>query len=361
MQLKPNETIYIYAYEARRKGSVVCGKRVVIPNDTKILAQAQVEGTNCFLGRDDNCESVCKFLRDAGIWSAADVLRGGMDASQYKDYVLTLLFNTGLKASEYRINMQPFIILACLLSWPLIAQPMLTPAGASCDPLTGLCTPASIDAPSETVPFRDDVEIIYVGDPMCSWCWGISPALNRLERAAVANGIPYRIVLGGLRPDDSETWNDDLKQFLRHHWEEVNKRSGQPFSYALLEAESFNYNTEPACRAVVAARNLNPNVESRFFELTQHRFYVLNQDPGNVAFYAPICAELDLDYAQFKVLFSSAEVKNKTLRDFQTNRSWGVTGYPTVIFRKGTQLTAIARGYAEFAQMWEVVSKSMNE
>lgn len=28
----------------------------------------------------------------ASIWSAADVLRGGMDASQYKDYVLTLLF-----------------------------------------------------------------------------------------------------------------------------------------------------------------------------------------------------------------------------------------------------------------------------
>lgn len=56
-----------HAYEARRKGSVITGKRVVIPNDTKILAQAQVEQTDCFLGRDDNCESVCKFLREAGL------------------------------------------------------------------------------------------------------------------------------------------------------------------------------------------------------------------------------------------------------------------------------------------------------
>ena len=28
----------------------------------------------------------------SSLWKSADELRGGMDASQYKDYVLTLLF-----------------------------------------------------------------------------------------------------------------------------------------------------------------------------------------------------------------------------------------------------------------------------
>lgn len=28
----------------------------------------------------------------SSLWASCDVLRGGMDASQYKDYVLTLLF-----------------------------------------------------------------------------------------------------------------------------------------------------------------------------------------------------------------------------------------------------------------------------
>lgn len=50
-------------FEARRKGSVIVGKRVVIPNDTKILAQAQVEGVDYFVGRDDNCEAVCSHLQ----------------------------------------------------------------------------------------------------------------------------------------------------------------------------------------------------------------------------------------------------------------------------------------------------------
>ena len=248
-------------------------------------------------------------------------------------------------------------ILACMISLPITAQTMLPPPGATCDPLTGLCTPAPLAGPSDTVPFRDDVEIIYVGDPMCSWCWGISPALNRLEKAATANRIPYRIVVGGLRPDDGQVWDEEFKEFLRHHWEQVTERSGQPFGEALFERDSFTYNTEPSCRAVVAARHLAPAAEGRFFELTQHGFYVLNQDPAEVSFYEPICKELGLDYDRFRKLFNSEEIAAETHRDFQLNRSWGVTGYPTVIFRKGEQLYAIARGFAEFERMWEAVTE----
>ena len=253
--------------------------------------------------------------------------------------------------------MHVWLIPILLLSIPLTAQRMTTPAPATCDPLTGLCTPAPIDGHVDTTDFRDDVEIIYVGDPMCSWCWGISPALNRLEKAAVANAIPYRIVLGGLRPGGGEAWTEEFKGFLRHHWEEVTERSGQPFGSDLFDKEDFNYDTEPACRAVVAARTLNPTVEGRFFELTQHRFYVLNEDPNEVTFYEPICEELDLDYDRFTALFTSPEIATATRRDFQLNRGWGVTGYPTVIFRKGDQLTAIARGYAEFDRMWDAVNQ----
>ncbi|MEM1357033.1 MAG: DsbA family protein [Bacteroidota bacterium] len=250
-----------------------------------------------------------------------------------------------------------FTLSLLLLMAKLNAQSLTPPPPGTCDPATGLCTPAPLTDLIEVVPFRDDVEIIYVGDPMCSWCWGISPALNRLEKAAAANSIPYRIVLGGLRPNNSQEWNAEFADFLRHHWEEVNKRSGQPFGYDLLEVTHFQYNTEPSCRAVVTARTINPKHESRFFELSQHRFYVQNEDPNEVEFYRPICQELGIDFEHFQTLFMSEEMKTATMRDFQLNRSWGVTGYPTVIFRKGEQLIAIARGYAAFEQMWAAVEQ----
>ena len=234
---------------------------------------------------------------------------------------------------------------------------MTIPPGSFCDPVTGLCTPAPIAETNTTVSLSGDQEIIYVGDPMCSWCWGISPELNRLERAAEANGIAYRIVLGGLRPDDSEERTEKFRGFLRHHWAEVTKRSGQPFGYDLLKREHFQYNTEPSCRAVIAARTMNPEVEGRFFELTQHHFYVKNNDPAETSFYGPICEEIGLDFQRFSELFYSEAIKAETLRDFQTNRQWGVTGYPTVIYRNGEKLHAIARGYADFEGMWDAVNE----
>ena len=233
-----------------------------------------------------------------------------------------------------------------------MSQTSDAPVGAYCDPATGLCTPAAL-APAPKLPAPDStLELIYVGDPMCSWCWGISPELHRLEQAAAANDIPYRIVVGGLRPDDGEVWNEQFRGFLRHHWEEVNERSGQPFGYELFDLAHFQYNTEPSCRAVVAARTMDAAVASRFFELTQHHFYVQNRDPKEVAFYRPICLALGLDFERFARLFDSEEIRRETQRDFQLNRSWGVRGYPTVVLAKAGKLYGLATGYSTFEEMW---------
>lgn len=221
-----------------------------------------------------------------------------------------------------------------------------------CDPETGLCTIPEVESDKVAVEQKDGVEIIYVGDPMCSWCWGISPALHQLEQRAAQEGIPFRIVVGGLRPGGGDPWNEQFQNFLKHHWEEVNERSGQPFGYSLFERESFNYDTEPSCRAVVAARTMDPTLEHRFFELVQHHFYVQNQDPATDTFYAPICKSLGLDYEAFLKLFHSEEIIAATKAEFQLNRQWGVRGYPTVLLRKDQQLFLLANGYAEFEQLW---------
>ena len=84
--------------------------------------------------------------------------------------------------------------------------------------------------------------------------------VGRLEQAVEVNGIPCRIVLGGLRPGGGEAWNEEFKGFLKHHWEEVTARSGQPFGDKLFSLDHFNYDTEPACRAVVVARGMKPEV-----------------------------------------------------------------------------------------------------
>jgi putative protein-disulfide isomerase len=227
-----------------------------------------------------------------------------------------------------------------------------------CDLVNGHCAPSNFEALSQlgTSP-TNKTELIYIGDPMCSWCWGIAPALKQLRNHYAKQNVPFGILAGGLRPGGGEPWDDAMKSLLKHHWSEVEKRSGQPFGYALLERDTFNYDTEPACRAVVTARTMmNENLLS-FFEAIQYKFYVLSEDPGNLSFYESICAQFGLDFTAFSTTFEQDEMRLATRDEFQLNRQWGVTGYPTVVLSHNNQLFSLAHGYAPFEAMHEVVER----
>ncbi len=198
---------------------------------------------------------------------------------------------------------------------------------------------------------ENNSEIIYVGDPMCSWCYGIAPQLILLRDYFKEKAIGFKIVVGGLRPGGGDPWNDEMKSFLKHHWEEVHKMSGQPFGYGLFKKEGFNYDTEPACRAVVAARPWLGNRELEFFEAIQKKFYVDSEDPSTIRFYNDLCTKFDIDFELFTKKYQNQTVVNDTYDEFRLNRQWGVRGYPTVLFRTGDELYLITNGYAKFDQM----------
>ncbi len=159
------------------------------------------------------------------------------------------------------------------------------------------------------------------------------------------------MVMGGLRPGGGEEWNTSFKNFLKHHWQEVQQKSGQPFDLSLFEKEHFNYDTEPACRAAVTARTIAPEKALAFYELIQHHFYVETQDPKQPEFYKPICKTLDIDYNKFLAAFTSEAMKEATRADFTKSRQLGVRGFPTVMYRKKDKRHVIASGYTDFESL----------
>ena len=232
-----------------------------------------------------------------------------------------------------------------------------------CDPETGICVPSSLHELQTigTKTLTDKTEVIYVGDPMCSWCWGISPDLIKLRDHYRSKEIGYRLLMGGLRPGGGDPWDDQMKNFLKEHWKHVHEASGQPFGYALMDLEAFNYDTEPSCRAVVAARPMVKEKEMEFFEAVQRKFYVESEDPATSAFYASICDEFGINYGAFVARFDSSEVRQETRDEFNLNRRWGVRGYPTVLLLHKDQLFMINNGYATFEQMNERIEHTMQE
>ena len=191
--------------------------------------------------------------------------------------------------------------------------------------------------------------VIYVGDPLCSWCWGIA---NELEEFVKSHSYPLQVVMGGLRPGTTKTWTAEERSFIRHHWVEVNKRSGQPINFDLIDQETpFVYDTEVPCRAVVTVRSIDSSKAFRFFKSIQKGFYVNNQDTNKEEFYEPLIKDIGLDFNDFILKFRSEELRKSTNDDFMWCRNVGANSFPTVVLDHSSQLHAIAIGYATAEDM----------
>lgn len=192
-----------------------------------------------------------------------------------------------------------------------------------------------------------DREFIYVGDPMCSWCHGFAPVV---KKAATEFGLPVQVRVGGLRAfENAEPLGERLKAFLSAEWAKIGDVTGQPFSTVALEREGWVYDTGPADQAVVAARNLNETSALNYFTALQHAFYAGGRDITQRETLVDVAEESGFDRGEFETAFDSAH--DDTLRDFAETRSWGVTGYPTLLIRTGDELVRAAAGYVSFENL----------
>lgn len=229
----------------------------------------------------------------------------------------------------------------------------------NCDAKTGLCKLPEPSAPPSPQPSEETTvpTVRYIGDPMCSWCWGISPALQALAAYCQAHGIHFSVHVGGLRAGGGDAWNTPFKDFLRREWETIQCVTGQPFGFTLLDEAAFHYDTEPACRAVVAMSQLLAESKDAsqavlaFFSGIQKQFYVDGADPKQAAFYRPLCAQAGVPYEEFLQRFESPQALAATREEFQRCRSWGIRAFPSLLLEQGGAMQLLASGHATGAAL----------
>ncbi len=173
----------------------------------------------------------------------------------------------------------------------------------------------------------DTDTLIYIGDPMCSWCYGFTPELQKVK-AAFPN-VHFKMVMGGLRAHGQESM-EELSGFLWEHWQEVQKASGQKFNFAILKSSNFYYDTEPACRSVCLVRMLYPEKEYAYFTALQYTFYHENLDPTEMETFVKVLKDMHLDPKEFEKQFRKQDAKDAVEQDFQAAAALQATGFPSL-------------------------------
>lgn len=192
--------------------------------------------------------------------------------------------------------------------------------------------------------------LIYIADPLCSWCYGFGPQLQTL--LAGLPDTPLDIVVGGLRAYNTEVMDDAAKNMLKSHWRHVEEATGLPFRYDLLARPGFIYDTEPACRAVVAARQLAPLATLDVFHAIQHAFYAEGQEVTDGKVLAAVAvaalqrAGTTVDAARFHALWTDEATAAATRDEFIQTQRWGISGFPTLVLEHGGKLELVTAGFA---------------
>lgn len=199
--------------------------------------------------------------------------------------------------------------------------------------------------------------LIFVGDPMCSWCYGFGKELSLLSERYP--DLPVDILVGGVQAGATEPMSEEMKRFRLSHWHRVEKASGLPFNReAFMELQGFVYDTEPACRAIVALRHVAPRASQlAVFRAIQHAFYAEGRDTSDGVVLADIVSAalliqgLPVDADEFLAAWQDMDIIAATAAEFQAVRRWGIQSFPTLLLDRGGQVSVLAPGYMSGKEM----------
>lgn len=203
-------------------------------------------------------------------------------------------------------------------------------------------------------------KLYYFADPMCSWCYGFAPVMDRII-AEYSERYDIRLVMGGLRPGKlAQTMTPAMARVIKHHWHNVAKMTGQPFDEAFFERDKFLYDTEPAAKAVIVMEQLAPARAYEYYHKIQSAFYSANEDITSPDVLAALAEIFGVAAHNFLEGFASESAHKETWGQFTFSGSLGVRGFPSLVLEEGGQFMLLTRGYQSFEAVEEIFSRMIS-
>lgn len=204
------------------------------------------------------------------------------------------------------------------------------------------------------------LKLVYMADPMCSWCWGFSSVMNAL-RDEYTDRLDIDIVMGGLRAGNTAAISASQRQTILRHWEQVAEHAGAEFSVEGALPEGFIYDTEPGCRAVVTARAIDPTLTMPMLAAIQHAFYAQSRDVTRADVLCDIASETGIDRQEFMDRLESDGMRQAAEADFRRAREAGVNGYPALCLQRSWQTFPLFVGYQPLEDARTVVERVLTK
>lgn len=193
--------------------------------------------------------------------------------------------------------------------------------------------------------------LIYVHDPMCSWCWGFEPTRQKIF-AAVAERMPIRRMVGGLAPDSDAPMPAAMRSMLQQTWQRIEQTiPGTKFSFEFWEKCSPRRSTYPANRAVIAAREQGGEYDAKMTARIQRAYYLEAKNPSDNSTLIELAADIGLDKGRFSASLVSDATQQQLSAEIQATREMGIDSFPSMAVLNKDGLHHIGLNYSHAEAM----------
>lgn len=181
------------------------------------------------------------------------------------------------------------------------------------------------------------MRITYLFDPLCGWCYGAAPALERLSQL---NGVTVQLAPTGLFADkNARPMNASFAAFAWKNDQRIASLTGQVFSDAyrsqVLGAKDAVFDSAPVTLAVVAVGQTEPQREIEALKLLQRARYVDGRNNADVGIVADTLSGAGFADAARRVRSPDADLLAAYRARIDAARSdmerFGVQGVPALI------------------------------
>ena len=205
------------------------------------------------------------------------------------------------------------------------------------------------------------ITLLYVHDPMCSWCYAFESSLTALQKE-LPGFIRIKKIIGGLAPDTTQPMPVELQQNIQQTWRRIEQTvPNMLFNYDFWTINIPVRSSYPACRAILAARQQGSDFEDKMIGAIQTAYYQKAKNPSLTSTLLQGALEVGLAVDKFGNDLTSDEIEQELQNEIGTARRLSVISYPSLLLEQGGRLFPVSVDYLDHGTMIREIARILEK
>ncbi len=194
------------------------------------------------------------------------------------------------------------------------------------------------------------ITLVYVYDPLCGWCYGFHPVMDKLADR-FREQLNIRVVPGGLAIDESAQTISEGYSYIRDSLKVVESKTGAVFGepfVQLVEEGSYLYDSMPGCKAQNAVNQIAPEHSLPFAGAVQKALFQSGKSLNQFETFLSILNDFPINPAEFEAVYTSNEIETITREQFAWVHKNNASAFPALLLEIGDETGLMSKGYRPY-------------